>query len=116
MMRESPEKKLPYPEDADMEGVTATFMRAARRAQLTAHRRGAGVVVMRDGEVVGIEPDPETYEEVRKEADQSCFQTSHFFQVERYKRGGDRVKHDSLLDLTPLGCSIPSNLGAVSIA
>ena len=38
------------------------LVRAARRAHQIAHQTGTGVVVMRDGEVVEIEPDPEMYE------------------------------------------------------
>ena len=59
MRKELPEKRSPNPDDT--EGVTAALMRAARRAHLIAHQTGTGVVVMRDGEVVEIEPDPEMY-------------------------------------------------------
>ena len=48
--------------DPDMQAVPAALMRAARRAHQIAHQTGTGVVVMRDGEVVEIEPDPEMYE------------------------------------------------------
>ena len=51
--------------DPDMQAVTAALMRAARRAHLIAHQTGTGVVVMRAGQVVEIEPDPEMYEEAR---------------------------------------------------
>lgn len=54
-----PVSKLP---DLDMQAVPAALMRALRRAHLIAHQTGMGVVVMRDGEVVEIEPDPELYE------------------------------------------------------
>ena len=54
-----PVSKLP---DPDMQAVPAALMRAMRRAHLIAHQTGTGVVVMRDGEVVEIEPDPELYE------------------------------------------------------
>jgi len=60
-MKESPEKKSPNPDDTDVEGVTAALIRAARRAHLIAHQAGTGVVVMRGGKVVEIEPDPEMY-------------------------------------------------------
>ncbi len=59
-----PVSKLP---DPDMQAAPATLMRAARRAHLIAHQTGTGVVVMRDGEVVEIEPDPEMYEDVGNE-------------------------------------------------
>ena len=47
--------------DPDMQAVTAALMRAARRAHLIAHQTGTGVVVMRNGKVVEVEPDPEMY-------------------------------------------------------
>lgn len=48
--------------DPDMQAVPAALMRAARRAHQIAHQTGTSVIVMRDGEVVEIEPDPEMYE------------------------------------------------------
>ena len=62
MIKEPPEKKSPNPDDT--EGVTAALFRAARRAHLIAHQAGTGVVVMRDGKVVEIEPDPDMYGEL----------------------------------------------------
>ena len=62
MRKELPEKRPPNPDDT--EGVTAALMRAARCAHLIAHQTGTGVVVMRDGKVVEIEPDPEMYGEL----------------------------------------------------
>ena len=67
MIKEPPEKTPPNPNDTDTEGVTAALMRAARRAHLIAHRAGTGVVVMRDGKVVEIEPDPDMYGELLKD-------------------------------------------------
>ena len=55
---ETPSKR----DDPVTEGMTAALMRAARRAHQIAHQTGTSVVVMRDGEVVEIEPDPEMYE------------------------------------------------------
>ena len=52
--------------DPDMQAVTAALMRAARRAHLIAHQTGTGVVIMRAGKVVEIEPDPEMYETLLK--------------------------------------------------
>ena len=52
--------------DPDMQAVTAALMRAARRAHLIAHQTGTGVVVMRNGKVVEVEPDPEMYETLLK--------------------------------------------------
>ncbi len=62
--REIPVSKL---EDPDMQAVLAALMRAARRAHLIAHQTGTGVIAMRDGEVVEIEPDPEMYEDCEDE-------------------------------------------------
>ena len=47
--------------DPDMRAAPAALFRAARRAHLIAHQTGTGVVVMRDGKVVEIEPDPDMY-------------------------------------------------------
>ena len=68
MSNESSDAK---PEDSSefaSSGVTDALIRAARRAHLIAHQSGTGVVVMRDGKVVEIEPDPEMYEELLKKA------------------------------------------------
>ena len=64
MIKEPPERKPLNLDDTDTAGVTAALMRAARRAHLIAHQAGTGVVVMRDGKVVEIEPDPEMYGEL----------------------------------------------------
>ena len=61
MIKEPSEKKSLNLDDADTEGVTAALRRAAQRAHLIAYQTGTGVVVMRDGQVVEIEPDPDTY-------------------------------------------------------
>ena len=52
--------------DPDMQAVPAALFRAAQRAHLIAHQTGTGVVVMRDGKVVEIEPDPEMYGDLLK--------------------------------------------------
>ena len=67
MVKEAPEKTPQNPNDTDTEGVTAALMRAARRAHLIAHQAGTGVIVMRDGKVVEIEPDPDMYRELLKD-------------------------------------------------
>ncbi len=69
MRKEPPEKKSPNPDET--EGITAALMRAARRAHLIAHQAGTGVVVMRDGEVMEIEPDPEMYGELLRNTSNS---------------------------------------------
>ena len=65
MVKEPPEKKSPNPDET--EGITAALMRAARRAHLIAHQTGTGVVVMRDGEVVEIEPDSDMYNAIGRD-------------------------------------------------
>ena len=50
--------------DPDMQAAPAALFRAAQRAHLIAHQAGTGVVVMREGKVVEIEPDPEMYGEL----------------------------------------------------
>ena len=56
-----PVSRLP---DPDMQAAPAALMRAVKRAHLIAHQTGTGVIVMRDGKVVEIEPDPELYEQL----------------------------------------------------
>ncbi len=61
---------IPVPEfdNKDTQGVLAALYRAARRAHRVAHQHGTGVVVMREGKVVTIEPDPEMYgEDVKRQ-------------------------------------------------
>ena len=52
--------------DPDMQAAPAALFRAAQRAHLIAYQAGTGVVVMRDGKVVEIEPDPEMYGDLLK--------------------------------------------------
>ena len=66
VIKEPPEKNPLNPDDAETEGVTAALIRAAQRAHLIAHQTGTGVVVMRNGKVVEIEPDPEMYGDLLK--------------------------------------------------
>ncbi len=66
MIKELSEKKSPNPDSADTEGVTAALTRAAQRAHLIAHQTGTGVVVMRDGKVVTIDPNPRMYGDLLK--------------------------------------------------
>ena len=60
------EQKQPIPVsklgDPDMQAVPRALYRAARRAHKIAHQYKTGVVIMRDGEVVTVDPDPEMYE------------------------------------------------------
>lgn len=60
------EPKQPIPvsklDDPDMQAVPIALYRAARRAHRIAHQTGTGVIVMLDGQVVEIEPDPAMYE------------------------------------------------------
>jgi len=61
------EPKQPIPisklDDPDMQAVPGALYRAARRAHKIAQQHKTGVVVMRDGEVIEVDPDPEMYEE-----------------------------------------------------
>lgn len=52
----------------------AALKRAARRAHFIAHLTGTKVVIMRDGEIVEIDPDPEMYDglEVRTHEVAQC--------------------------------------------
>ena len=56
-------KELKKP-DNDEEGLTAALIRAAKRAHKIAHQTGTKVVVMRDGKVMEIEPDPKMYNDI----------------------------------------------------
>lgn len=69
MIKELPGKKPPNPDDTA--GVTAALIRAAKRAHLIAHQTGTGIVVMRDGKVVEIEPDPDMYGGLLKDTSDS---------------------------------------------
>lgn len=55
-------------QQAESNGEKESLMRAARRAHLIAHQNGIGVVVVRDGEIVEIEPDPKMYEGLKVRA------------------------------------------------
>ncbi len=57
--------------DPDMQAAPAALFRAAQRAHLTAHQTGTGVVVMRDGKVVEIDPDPTMYRDLLKDPSNS---------------------------------------------
>ena len=51
----------PIKDDADMQGVMPALLRAVKRAHKIAHLTGTNIVVMQDGEVVEVPPDPELY-------------------------------------------------------
>ena len=51
-------------DDPDLQGVFAALMRARKRAHKIAHDTNTGIVIMRDGEVVEVPPDPELYNDV----------------------------------------------------
>ncbi len=63
MMKQPSEKKRSK-SDSNEDGVTAALMRAAKRAHKIAHQTGTKVVVMRDGKVVEVDPDPEMYNDI----------------------------------------------------
>ena len=66
MIKEPSEKNPLNSDNVDTEGVTAALTRAAQRAHLIAHQTGTGVVVMRDGKVVTINPNPKMYGDLLK--------------------------------------------------
>ena len=51
----------PIKDDADMQGVIPALLRAVKRAHKIAHLTDTNIVVMRDGKVVEVPPDPELY-------------------------------------------------------
>ena len=51
-----PTKDAPY-----MQGVMPALLRAVKRAHKVAHRTGTKIVIMQDGKVVEVPPDPELY-------------------------------------------------------
>ncbi len=48
--------------DPDMQATPAAMERAVRRAHRDAHRHGTKLVIVENGEIVEIEPDPALYE------------------------------------------------------
>lgn len=58
--RRLPVSKL---DDPDMQAAPAAMERAVRRAHRDAHRHGTGVLVVVDGKMVEIPPDPALYED-----------------------------------------------------
>ncbi len=52
-------------DDPDMQAVPAAMERAVRRAHRDAHRHGTGVLVVVDGKMVEVDPDPALYEDDR---------------------------------------------------
>lgn len=63
----SGKKTLPVSklDDADMQATPAAMERAVRRAHRDAHRHGTGVLVVENGKMVEVAPDPALYEEYR---------------------------------------------------
>ena len=52
-------------DDPDMQAVPAAMERAVRRAHRDAHRHGTTVLVVENGEMVEVDPDPALYEDDR---------------------------------------------------
>ena len=48
-------------DDPDMQAAPAAMERAVRRAHRDAHRHGTGVLVVVDGKMVEVPPDPALY-------------------------------------------------------
>ena len=57
-------KRLSIKDDPDMQGVMPALLRAAKQAHKIAHQTGTKVVIMRDGKVVHIDPDPAMYKDI----------------------------------------------------
>ncbi len=49
--------------DPDMQAVPAAIERAVRRAHRDAHRHGTGVLVVENGRMVEVPPEPALYED-----------------------------------------------------
>ncbi len=58
--QELPVSKL---KDPDMRAAPAAMERAVRRAHRDAHRHGTGVLVVENGKMVEVAPDPALYED-----------------------------------------------------
>ncbi|MDE2923090.1 MAG: hypothetical protein OYL92_15345 [Acidobacteriota bacterium] len=60
-------KPLPVPKlnDPDLQAAPAAIERAVRRAHRDAHRHGTGVLVVENGEMVEVAPDPALYADDR---------------------------------------------------
>lgn len=58
--QELPVSKL---DDPDMQAVPAAMERAVRRAHRVAHQHGTTVLVVENGKMVEVEPDPALYED-----------------------------------------------------
>ena len=58
-------EQLPVSEldDPDMQAVPAAMERAVRRAHRDAHRHGTTVLVVENGKIVEIAPEPALYED-----------------------------------------------------
>lgn len=52
-------------DDPDMQAVPAAMERAVRRAHRDAHRHGTTVLVVENGKMVEVAPDPALYEDDR---------------------------------------------------
>lgn len=52
-------------DDPDMQAAPAAMERAVRRAHWVAHMHGTTVLVVENGEMVEVDPDPELYEDYR---------------------------------------------------
>ena len=59
------ERRLPVSklDDPDRQAAPAAMERAVRRAHRDAHRHGTGVLVVVNGKMVEVPPDPALYED-----------------------------------------------------
>lgn len=56
---------MPKLNDPDLQAAPAAIERAVRRAHRDAHRHGTGVLVVENGEMVEVAPDPALYADDR---------------------------------------------------
>lgn len=66
MTEQSRDTPVSQYDDKETQDVLNALHRAARRAHKVAHQHKTGVVIMENGEVVEIDPDPAMYEEEKK--------------------------------------------------
>lgn len=62
MTEQSRDTPVSQHDDKETQDVLNALHRAARRAHKVAHQHKTGVVIMENGEVVEIDPDPAMYE------------------------------------------------------
>ncbi len=64
-MRDEAELPVSKLDDPEMQAAPAAMERAVQLAHWDAHRHGTGVLVVENGEMVEVDPDPAPYEAYR---------------------------------------------------